>query len=465
MLTRQFYRYVVIPAFETVYKRRKTLQYWKQLERSQWWSPDQLQAEQFAALQRLLRHAAENCPYYRQLWAERLLEVRDIQSPADFNRWPLLQREHVLEHRSALRAEHGASPLISKATGGSTGIPMHFDLDQGSYERRNAATFRGYGWAGATPGTKQFYLWGAPLDPQPASKIWKNRFYEAVQRRRVVNSFELSEETVPRILRSLNSYRPDVIVAYTNAVYHFARSLAERKERPFSPQSIIVGAEKLHGFQRELIESVFRAPVFETYGSREFMLMGAECSEHAGLHLTTEQLYLEIVNDDGTPTPAGEVGNVVVTDLYNYGMPFVRYASGDQAVAGFSQCRCGRGLPLLHEVRGRKLDVLRTPDGRSLPGEFFPHLMKDYGWVRQFQVVQPAMDQLELRVVLGPTWNESDQAKLLQCVQQTVGPMVHITWQPVSEIPLTRAGKHRVVVSHVPDPASTEVAKRASAQD
>ena len=319
----------------------------------------------------------------------------------------------------------------------------------GSYERRNAATHRGYGWAGATPGTKQFFLWGVPLGPQPAWKVWKNRFYEAVQRRRVANLFELSEATVPQFLRSLNSYRPDVIVAYTGAVYHFARSLAERKLRPFSPQAIIVGAEKLYGFQRELIESVFGAPVFETYGSREFMLTGAECSEHAGLHLTTEQLQLEIVNEDGTPTPAGEVGNVVVTDLYNYGMPFVRYACGDQAVAGFSQCRCGRGLPLLQEVRGRKLDVLRTPDGRFVTGVFFPHLMKDYPGVRQFQVVQPALDRLELRVVLGPSWSESDQTKLMQCVQQTFGPLVRITWQPVSEIPLTRAGKHRVVVSEI----------------
>lgn len=451
MLGRYLYRHLLFPAFESVYKQRHTLRYWQQLERSQWWSLQELQTEQFAALQRLLRHADENSPYYRQLWAEHQLDVRRLHDRADFGRYPLLQKEHIRQHRLELRAHHDTRPLISKTTGGSTGIPLTFDLDVGSYERRNAATLRGYGWAGATPGTKQWYLWGVPLDAQPAWKTWKNRAYEAIQRRQVVNSFALSEATVPDILRTLNRYRPDVIVAYTNALYHFARSLAERGQRPFSPQAIVVGAEKLHGFQRELIESVFGAPVFETYGSREFMLTGAECSEHAGLHLTTEHLYLEILQDDGTPTPAGQVGNVVVTDLYNYGMPFIRYVTGDQAVAGCGQCRCGRGLPLLQEVRGRRLDVIRTPDGRTVPGEFFPHLMKDYAGIRQFQVVQPSRERLELRVVLGPSWTEADQAKVLHRVEQTVGPAVRLAWQPVPAIALTQAGKHRVVVSEIAD--------------
>src|SRR2546423_8189267 len=105
--------------------------------------------------------------------------------------------------------------------------------------------------------------------------------------------------------------------------------LADKKVTPHSPKSILVGAEKLHPFQRELIERVFGAPVFETYGSREFMLIGAECDRHDGLHLTAEQLLVEVLEDDGSPTPQGEEGNVVVTDLYNYGMPFIRYATGD----------------------------------------------------------------------------------------------------------------------------------------
>lgn len=449
MLIEALYRHIVIPAFESVYQQRKTLRYWRELERSQWLGHEELEAVQFAALQRLLRHASEHCPYYRQQWEAAGLRAADVQGPPDFRRWPVLDKPQIREHRLAMRSEPLAGSLISKATGGSTGVPMHFDLDQGSYERRNAAMLRGYSWAGASPGTKQFYLWGVPLEQRSARQVWKDRLFNAIQRRKVVNSFALSEETVPQILRELNRYRPDVVVAYTGALYQFARSLAERNLRPYSPRSLVVGAEQLHGFQRELIESVFAAPVFETYGSREFMLIGAECSEHRGLHLTAEQLYVEILDDDGQPAADGQVGNVVITDLYNYGMPFIRYAIGDQAVAGFTSCPCGRGLPLLQAVSGRRLDALRTPDGRAVPGEFFPHLMKDYAGIRQFQVVQPALDQLELRVVLAPTWTAAQQQHLLEQVARTMGPHVVVQWQAVPAIELTRAGKHRVVVSQV----------------
>ena len=82
------------------------------------------------------------------------------------------------------------------------------------------------------------------------------------------------------------------------------------------------------------------------------------------------------------------LGKMVITDLFNYGMPFIRYATGDRAVAGFTSCECGRGLPLMRKIVGRQLDVIRTPDGRIIPGEFFPHLMKDFQTVCRFQVVQ-----------------------------------------------------------------------------
>lgn len=462
MLIQAIYRYALLPAYESLYQRRHTLRYLRELERSQWQSPDQIQARQFASLKRILEHAEQHCPYYQRTWAGLGLRSADLRSSDDFRRWPLIEKNQIREHRLEMRAADIQRPLLAKSTGGSTGVPLQFDLDMGSHERRWAAMLRGYGWAGATPGTKQFHLWGAPVEPQSGKKQLKDRIFNLIQRRHMVNSFQLSDSTVPDILRELNQYRPDVIVAYTGAMYQFARCLAERKLQPFSPKSIIVGAEKLHGFQRETIESVFRCRLFETYGSREFMLIGAECSEHRGLHVTSDQLLVEILNDDGQPTPAGQVGNVVITDLFNYGMPFIRYVNGDQALAGFDQCTCGRGLPLLREVRGRRLDAIRTPDGKLVPGEFFPHLFKDFGAVRQFQIVQTALDRLELRVVLLADMKDSDRSRILEAISNIVGPQVQLAWQPVPEIPLTKAGKHMVVVSHVSatsDPASGTAGK------
>ena len=369
-MIRFLHRHILLPAYETGLKRRMTFAYWRGLERTQWLGPRALEQLQFDSLQRLIQHAFEHCAYYRDAWGSLDLNIGQLQTRQDFSRWPLVTREMVREHRAAMRADIAGMKLISKSTGGSTGVPLQFDLDWGSHDRRTAAWHRGYSWAGAAPGTKQFYLWGVDLRELSRRTRLKDDLYNRLYRKRVHSSFDLTEQSMPRLASELSRYRPDAIVAYAKPLYEAARCFSERNIEPFSPKSIVVGAEKLYDFERDLIERVFRAPVFETYGSREFMLIGAECERHDGLHLTAEHLLVEVLDENGNPTPAGEEGDVVITDLFNYGMPFIRYQTGDRAVAGFEKCACGRGLPLLKKVVGRRLDILRTPDGRLIAGEF-----------------------------------------------------------------------------------------------
>ena len=441
------HRNVLLPAFETGLKGRKTFRYWRDLERTQWLTRGELESLQLEALKRLVAHALANCPYYRDEWARLDIGPHRLRSLEDFRSWPVIDREVIRENRPGMRAQLPGLRLLGKSTGGSTGVPLHFDLDTESLDRRMAAWHRGYDWAGAGPGTKQFYLWGVPLGEQPRWKRWKDALYNRLYRRMLVNTFELSEETAPRILKRLNRHRPDVLVAYTNPLYVFARWLDEQGLKPLSPRSIVVGAEKLYDFQRELIQQVFDAPVFETYGSREVMLIGSECDRHEGLHLTMENLLVEVLDDDGFPTPDNEEGNVVITDLTNYGMPFVRYANGDRAVAGWGTCSCGRGLPLLHKVVGRQLDVLQTPDGRRIPGEFFPHLMKDFPAVRHFQVVQDDPDRIQLRVVLKGPFGVDERRAIGHEVRKVFGSEIDFELLPVDEIALSSLGKHQVVVN------------------
>ena len=178
------------------------------------------------------------------------------------------------------------------------------------------------------------------------------------------------------------------------------------------------------------------------------MLIGAECDRHEGLHLTMENLLVEVLDDDGHPTPAGEEGQIAITDLYNYGMPFIRYLNGDRAVAGFASCSCGRGLPLLRKVVGRQLDILTTPSGRQIAGEFFPHLIKDFAPVRRFQVVQSRPEQIILKLVVDKnTWSPAWRERLTREIQKQLDDTLQLTLEEVDDIPLTAAGKLRVVVN------------------
>ena len=452
--------------FEAGLNRRKAFRYWKELERTQWLPRAEVERLQFQALARLIAHAFEHCPYYRQAWLESGLHPQQLKSITDLQRWPVIDRSTIQQNRLAMRAQLPGLKLLHKATGGSSGVPLQFDYDFDSLDRRMAAWHRGYNWAGAAPGTRQLYLWGVPLGQRSRRQVLKDDLYNRLYGRLVLNSFVLSENSAQDFLARLNRYRPQVIVAYTNPLYFFARIVRERGQRPWSPASIVVGAEKLHDFQRKLIEEVFAAPVFETYGSREFMMIGAECDRHEGLHLTAEQLLIEVLDDEGRTVPEGEEGNVVVTDLYNYGMPFIRYTNGDRAVAGFAECSCGRGLPLLRKVVGRQLDVIQTPDGRRVPGEFFPHLIKDFPAVRQFQVVQETPELVKLLVVAHAQLSAADRARLTGEIRQVLGPAVRFELLRVDSIALTRSGKLQVVVNRcAAQTAATATAELAGAQE
>lgn len=445
----KLYRHLLLPFFDGVVKGRQTMGHWRNAEQSQWLSRGELEKRQLEALRQLLTHAESTCSYYHEDWKARGLTLSSIQTLEDFQRWPLITRETIRLNRLAMRTT-AAVKRMTKATGGSSGEPLQFDLDTGSNDRRTAMMWRGYNWAGGAPGTRQLYVWGTPVGNMPIWKRIKTDLHHRFDNHRIVSCFEFTPDKMRSHFDQMNRYRADVIVAYTNPLYEFARYLQRESLTPIAPKSIIVGAEKLHPFQRELIESTFRAPIFETYGSREFMLIGAECEKHCGLHLSMENLLVEVLNDDSTPTPAGAEGNVVITDLFNYGMPFIRYVNGDRAIAGFDLCSCGRGLPLLKQVVGRQLDTLDTPDGRKIPGEFFPHLIKDYPSIRRFQVIQETVQEIKLKLVVdGGNLTLSERERLLTDIRRCAGTVVDLQLQLVDEIPLTKAGKLKVVVHAV----------------
>jgi phenylacetate-CoA ligase len=191
---------------------------------------------------------------------------------------------------------------------------------------------------------------------------------------------------------------------------------------------------------------VFQAPVFDRYGCREVMMIAAECDRHRGLHVTADNLYVEVVQGGRVCEP-GERGEILLTDLHNYGMPMIRYKVGDVGSWAEHTCACGRGLPLLNVVEGRTLDLIRTPSGRVISGEFFPHLLKDFASIRRYQIIQEREDTLRVRLAVDQALPEADHRLLQETITRTLGPEMRLDWEIGPDLALETGSKFRPVLS------------------
>jgi len=441
----QLYENIYFPFFESL-KKRNTYALFKKGQASQWLSYDKIVEKREQSLRRLLKHAVSTCDYYKKY-----VEISNLEGDLELTRLPILKKEDIKQNYASLISSDYHNRIWTKSTGGSTGQPLHFAYTKESYEWRVAMSKRGYSWAGACPGAKQAYIWGVQLGHVSMLRKSKERLHHFIDRHMYFNCFDFGEPEMTRCLAGLNCFKPECVIGYTNPLYNLALFIGNNSKVIFRPKGIICAAEKVHPHQREVIERVFGARVFNTYGSREFMLIAAECEKHEGLHISAENLIVEIIKEDGTPAKDGETGRIVVTDLHNYGMPFIRYEIGDLGVATTKMCSCGRGLPLIADVVGRSLDVIRTPEGKIVPGEFFPHLFKDYSGIARFQVVQDKINHLVIKLVPTDKIEDAVRSRIDQEIRKAVGSTMVLDYQVVSEIPLTATGKYRVTVSSIPE--------------
>ncbi len=436
------FRHLLYPAYESGLMGRGTLRYLRQYERSQWLSPEEVEALQWAKLQRLLAHCWDNVPYYRERWAALGIEgPQDIRSRADYARLPLLTKPEIRANFEQMISPAHRAGLLYKATGGSTGEPLRFGYTRESYERRVAVMHRGYGWAGARVGQRTLYLWG-----MPGAQSRKDALFHMAFNRRMLNAFDMREEGMHAYADAFARFRPETVVSYVAPIVHLAEWLLAHGRRLPEPQRILTAAEALHAPQRALLERVFGCRIFDTYGCREFMLVASQCT-HGGMHMAADHLLVELcAAPDGNP---GEPRELAITDLHNYGMPLLRYLNGDLAREGGGRCACGRGLPLLGGIEGRKLDALRTADGRFVPGEQVVYAFLAAKGVRRYQAVQRSLDRIDVRVVRDGDFDAAALEQVRQSLQQAVGPATTLAFEFPDEIPLTATGKHRVTVSEL----------------
>jgi phenylacetate-CoA ligase len=355
-LYRELFARVLFPAWESGLRRRPTLRHLAYLEKTQWQPLSDLEAIQACALQRLLRHAYANVPYYRSRFEAAGIRPESIHGAADLAKLPILGREEARDTVQERTATAGATVEVHKNTSGTMGRPLVFGYERESEYWRQATRLRGYGWAGCHLGQRALYYWGAgpPAGnrrPTLASRLkgFKIRADRALRREYYVDCGHRGAEELNTVVEIIRRKKPEVLVCYSQAGADLARHVVEHGLKDWGTIPVICGAERLLPTDRPVVELAFGPAVFETYGSREVMLMAAECPAHAGLHVSMETLVVEVVVRDpaGGDRPArpGEVGEVVITDLTNLAMPFIRYANGDLAVPaepGTCPCRGSR---------------------------------------------------------------------------------------------------------------------------
>ncbi|HEY0476899.1 MAG TPA: hypothetical protein VGD37_05215 [Kofleriaceae bacterium] len=441
---------VLFPAFEAA-RGRPTVPLLQFLRGSEHWSLDALRDLQAGLLRRLIRHATTHTPYYRKLLADRGMTPDDFRSVADLRHLPLLDRDTVRETLDARTAE---TPrwVVKKSTSGTTGTPVVVKYNAESRHWRDAIRWRGYGWAGYHIGMRALHYWGAP----PAAESWVERGKLALDRRLkrdlYVDCIVRSEAALARAVQQVQEFQPEVIVAYAAGAAALARYVNDNGLRTWRDIPVIVGAERLWPHDRNQIAAAF-GPAFETYGCREVMLIGAECEAHDGMHTSMENLIVEVVvrEPGGTVRPArpGESGEVAITDLHNLACPMIRYITGDLAIArAETRCACGRGLSSIGAIDGRVTETLHDASGNAVGGMVFNVLFGVMDHVaRNFQVVQKADGSVLMRVV--PNGGDRLPEKEQRAVYDVAAKYLHGTRfaiEYVDEIPLTSAGKRKVVV-------------------
>lgn len=452
LLKKVYFR--TMPAHAWLLTRRAEL-YFDELKRSQWLSAAHIRELQNLKLRRLIDHAYHHVGFYRERFDSAGLKSSDIQTIDDLARVPFLSKQDVRDNLyfNLLSDNHDKGKILKITTSGSTGEPFVCFADQHQLEIRLATTLRAMEWTGWRFGDRQTRLWHQTLG-MSWSQVVRERFDAWLMHRTFIPAFEMSESAMETFLATLAASDPVLLDGYAESFNYLAGHLKARAnagETPrIRPRGIMSSAQALPDDTRRSIEEAFATRVFDKYGSREFSGIAYECDAHEGHHVMAESYIVEILKD-GRPALPGEVGEVVITDLNNFCLPFIRYRIGDlaQAMDPWAPCACGRGLPRIGRIEGRVQSIVLGARGQAIPGTFFSHLFKDYEHlVRQYQVIQEEKGSIALKIVKGSRFDaEQFEACLLVELRRTLGADTKIDVEFVDLIPLVRTGKRQAVVS------------------
>jgi phenylacetate-CoA ligase len=409
------------------------------------WSADDIARYQAEQLRRILDICASRIPYYRDAWRSGRVDATQVTHPGVLPRLPVLPKETVRRERPAL-VHPGARPYWTQHTSGSTGTPVVVHVNRRTYQLVHALLEDHESTCGVAPSDLRATFAGRMV--QPAENLeppfWR---YNYAQRQLLFSAYHMSPATLPHYVRELTRRQPVELIGYPSAIYALAAHInSTGQQKRVRPRAIITNSETLFVWQREAIEQAFGCGIRDYYGSAESIVFASQC-EAGAYHFDPLLGIAEIVDRDGFPVGPGESGRLVCTTLTNDVMPLVRYEIGDAAVRLGGPCVCGSVLDGAREIVGRQDDTVMTPDGRAVGR--LDHIFKGVAGILECQIVQETLDRIRLDIVADDGFADAQEELLRQNARVRLGAAVQVKVSRVKEIPRTRAGKFRGVVSLV----------------
>jgi phenylacetate-CoA ligase len=428
-------------------------------ERSQWFSPEGFADLQTFLLRRTIDYAFRHVPYYRDLFAQYRLKAEDIRSVSDLRLLPTLSKETLRRQYHRLKAETANKNKAHEyRTSGTTGEPVRFLLDKSANVLEFVYYWRHWSWAGYRLGQRFAELNTTEflVDQKKASRSY---IYRAAMGRLLLNSLSLSTDKVKAHAALLRRYRPLFLKGTASVLYFMSLYLRELGITDLVLRGVFSTGEVLLPYQRQIIQETFGCKVYDSYGHMERTVAASECPS-GGFHINPEYGVLEL--EDRVPVPQADVdttassgqrfsAKVLGTSLHNLSMPLLRYETGD--IVDFTEpgkpCPCGRMMPLINRVDGRRDDVIVTSDGCVITA-LFTVFSKVFG-ISLGQAVQREPDHLVVRIVRAPSYNSESEFHLVRYIRHFVGSTMRLSFEyPLMEELRPAPGvKFRPIVSNI----------------
>lgn len=420
---------------------RNIREYHREYKQTQWYGHDKMVEYQLDKLKRLVKHCYCNVPYYTKIMKEAGIDPNGVKDLDYIKQFPILTKEIIKKNYDDFSPinMNKIKGVKTSPTGGTTGSILYKRNDSNTRSSIWGSYQRFYDWMGIDPGGRVLSYWGGHVIPHGKIDVIKTKISNLVKHNIGFDAYDTRAEVLEEIATTLRKKNIQLIRSYPQALYSLALRFKE-KSWLFNVKAILTTSEPVMPQHRALFREVFGAETFDQYGCGEIGGLAYECPAHNGLHITEERVIVEQNNNN----------ELIITDLDNFSMPFIRYWNADQAEFSDHECPCGRKSRLIKSVLGRTCDYLIGKDGQSLHWAFFWHLLFDTeiavnrNFVK-FQIVQDTKDSLVFRTVSDPLTDE-DKETIVSKIKEKMGDMT-VSFVVEEDIENTKSGKYRPVIN------------------